>query len=108
MPSLEEQIQDTIDDLKRLGPTPDPERVEQLRARLDELVTEVRRTVPTADERRYDLILRSRQAKGLLVDATERVRHNLDTAQAARQRELHPGRIPPARDVSPNAHPSHG
>ncbi|MET9030914.1 hypothetical protein ABZW96_35700 [Nocardia sp. NPDC004168] len=74
MPSLESRFDDTIEDLKQLGHVPDPESIEQLRARLDDLVAEVRRMVPADDERRYDLILRGRQAKGLLVDATERLR----------------------------------
>ncbi|MGW4714804.1 hypothetical protein [Nocardia sp. NPDC004260] len=74
MPSLESRFDDTIEDLKQLGHVPDPKSIEQLHARLDELVAEVRRVVPADDERRYDLILRGRQAMGLLVDATERFR----------------------------------
>ncbi len=80
MPSLEERIDDIIEDATRLAHTSDPNSVEQLRARLDELVADVRRTVPTDNECRYELILRSRQAKGLLLDATQRLRHNRDTA----------------------------
>ncbi|MGQ4614351.1 hypothetical protein [Nocardia sp. R7R-8] len=74
MPSLESRFDATIEDLKQLGHVPDAESIEQLRARLDDLVAEVRRIVPADDERRYELILRGRQAKGLLIDATERLR----------------------------------
>ncbi|MEU2043811.1 hypothetical protein [Nocardia niwae] len=76
LPGLERRFDETIEELKQLGHAPGAEHIEQLRARLEELVAEVRRTVPADDERRFDLILRGRQARGLLVDATERVRRN--------------------------------
>ncbi|MGW6123105.1 hypothetical protein ACWFRF_28970 [Nocardia sp. NPDC055165] len=88
MIGMEDEFLDLLGELKRVGPGPDRQRLEQMREELDVLVERLQTRVPRGE--RYDRLVRlSEEVTEFLGAAVERARIAANVDRVKREREAY-------------------